>query len=115
MNKIEQRLEKIREYYGSELYGEYLKEGELLKKVLEMLPMIPECFSVRVNMNTTSGVVDILICFVGRFIALELKRYNGVVSEQQLLFMHKVQSAGGIAEECKTLQQVLEALDKVNQ
>ena len=44
-----------------------------------------------------SGIPDLLICWKGRFIALELKAENGRASELQKHEVMKIKESGGIA------------------
>lgn len=44
-----------------------------------------------------AGVPDILCCYKGKFIALELKRKNGIVSDLQKYEIEKIRKAGGFA------------------
>ena len=46
--------------------------------------------------NTRSGVPDLLVCANGRFIAVELKAENGIVSKIQFAHLNKIEEAGGI-------------------
>jgi hypothetical protein len=45
----------------------------------------------------TSGVSDIVVCFDGRFIAIECKAGKNKLSELQKMFLEKVRAAGGLA------------------
>ena len=44
-----------------------------------------------------AGIPDIFCCYKGKFIALELKTKNGVVSELQKHEIKKIREAGGYA------------------
>lgn len=44
-----------------------------------------------------SGVPDLLICYKGRFIALEVKAENGHPSDLQLYNIQKLNEAGAVA------------------
>ena len=46
---------------------------------------------------TKRGIPDILVCYKGRFIAVETKADNGRPSELQLHHIKKIKDAGGIA------------------
>jgi len=45
----------------------------------------------------SSGVSDIVVCFDGRFIAIECKAGKNKLSELQKMFQEKVAAAGGLA------------------
>ena len=43
------------------------------------------------------GIPDIIVCFRGRFIALEVKRQGGKPTELQIYNIKKIRESGGIA------------------
>lgn len=45
----------------------------------------------------TSGVSDIIVCYQGRYIAIECKAGKNKLSELQKMFLERVQQAGGVA------------------
>lgn len=59
-----------------------------------------------------SGVPDILGCFCGRMLAIEVKDRVGVVSDEQKDFIKEVTRLGGIAFVARSLKDVLDVLDK---
>ena len=46
---------------------------------------------------TRSGVPDLLVCYQGRFLGLEIKAENGKPSELQLHHLEQIRKAGGHA------------------
>lgn len=46
---------------------------------------------------TKSGVPDLLVCYKGKFIAIEVKAENGKPSELQLYNLRKIEEAGGMS------------------
>jgi hypothetical protein len=56
------------------------------------------------------GIPDIIGCFKGRFIGIELKAPNGKVSEYQQRFIDNINAAGGIGFVARTLDEVIEGL-----
>lgn len=46
---------------------------------------------------TKSGIPDLLVCYKGKFIAIEVKAENGHPSELQLYNIRKIEEAGGKA------------------
>lgn len=46
---------------------------------------------------TRSGVPDLLVCYRGRFLGLEIKAENGKPSELQLHHLEQIRKAGGYA------------------
>jgi Holliday junction resolvase len=53
-----------------------------------------------------AGVPDVIACYKGRFLGLELKAPNGQLSKLQKRNLQKIQKAGGIAEEVRSLEKV---------
>lgn len=49
------------------------------------------------NMFSRAGTPDILACVNGRFIAIEVKRPKGVISELQKANIELIKRAGGVA------------------
>jgi hypothetical protein len=56
------------------------------------------------------GVADILGCYKGRMIAIELKSPTGKATPDQERFLQNVKDAGGIAFIAKTLDEVIDGL-----
>lgn len=50
---------------------------------------------------TRAGVPDLLVCYKGRFLALEVKTGSGVVSPRQMVEIEAVEQAGGFAYVCR--------------
>ena len=46
---------------------------------------------------TVNGIPDLICCYKGKFIALEIKSKTGVASEIQEFQMNKIRSSGGVA------------------
>jgi hypothetical protein len=55
-----------------------------------------------------SGVADILGCYNGRFVAIELKRPKGTygVTPAQSAFLARVHAAGGVSGVARSLEEV---------
>ena len=58
----------------------------------------------------TPGISDIIGCYRGRMIAIELKAPKGVLSDAQQVFIDKVNAAGGIGFVARTLDEVIDGL-----
>ena len=56
------------------------------------------------------GISDILGCYKGKMIAIELKSPKGNATPDQLRFIENVKDAGGIAFIAKSLDEVIEGL-----
>lgn len=87
-------------------------EAEMLEKANGFLEMLPNTKVVRKEAGVRSGISDLLVCYHGRFVALELKDATGVPSIQQLQFIKEIQDAGGQGAVCRTLAEVYQTLLK---
>jgi hypothetical protein len=88
----------------------YTRESSLLLDTLEMLSMLPDTKVIRKEAGTVAGVADLLICYKGKFVAVELKDNDGTTSPQQVKFLQEVRDAGGVGTVCRTLSEVYDAL-----
>lgn len=59
---------------------------------------------------STPGVPDIIGCFKGRLIGIEIKSEKGVVSEYQKEFIENINRAGGLAFVARSIEDVIEGL-----
>ena len=57
-----------------------------------------------------SGVSDLLVCLKGRFIAIEVKRPNGRLTENQKAFLKQIEKSNGVALVATSVEDVKEAL-----
>jgi len=71
-------------------------EGDLLKHVKAYLKY-QQCWYIKVHGGgySANGTPDIIVCYRGRFIALELKTDTGVVSKLQTRTMKDIREMGG--------------------
>ena len=67
-------------------------------------------FDGRVARNNNKGAADILACWRGRFVAIEVKSKTGRPSPEQIAFLADVKRAGGIALVARSLNDVICAL-----
>lgn len=88
----------------------YEKEADLLEQAKRMLGCISKCKIVRYDASTTSGISDLLLCYKGTFVAIELKAEDGCSSQQQRDFIADVEECGGRGAVCYNLYQVLSAM-----
>jgi len=59
-----------------------------------------------------AGVSDFIVCYKGRFIALEIKAIGGKLSQLQSAFLDKVIVAGGLAAVCFNVEEARKVLQK---
>ena len=56
--------------------------------------------------SPNKGFADLLLCFRGKFISLEVKKFKGIASTDQLEVQNEVQQAEGIYEFVTSVQEV---------
>ncbi len=63
------------------------------------------------GMYANKGIPDILCCYNGRFIGIEVKTENGKVSPDQERVISNINNAGGLAFVARSVDDVIEKLD----
>ena len=106
----------VKQYYtngGSALNAKFTEapaeEATLLRNVKELLDLLGALI-VRESKATKRGVSDLIICYRGRFVAIETKDDTGVTSPHQNKFIQRVKAAGGKAAVVRTVQQAFNLL-----
>lgn len=62
----------------------------------------------------TSGVPDIICCYKGRFLGLEVKLPTGRLTELQKRAIRKINGAGGVACRVESVEDVKHVIEQVN-
>lgn len=68
------------------------------------------------NKFSQVGVTDLLVCYKGRFIGIEVKNETGRITELQKHNLEEIQNAGGfsmVARNVNIVKELIEYLDKV--
>lgn len=68
---------------------------------------------VHVSAYQDQGTPDILVCFLGKFIAFELKVKGNYLSPLQKLRIKQIRHAGGIAKGIYSLEEIEETLYEI--
>lgn len=90
-------------------------EGRLKDEVKKYLDSIGAVYYMPVPaFNMTRKMVDFLICYKGRFIALETKIHPRKVTTLQAQFICEVIEAGGIAFVAYELDQVKQLIEDID-
>lgn len=58
------------------------------------------------------GVADLICCWKGRFLAIEVKKKNGVLSADQARFLKRIQAAGGVAILAYSVDDVIRVIEQ---
>lgn len=91
----------------------FTDEGALLKLVTESLQYLDDCVVIRQNAVHKSGIPDLILCYWGRFIGIELKDNTGVQSKIQKEWEQKIRAAKGyyiLADNVKPIIDILNAI-----
>ena len=91
-------------------------EKDIVNSILRYLKTIPGCFAWKTHGDaySTSGIPDIIACIGGRFVALEVKTPSGRLSKLQEITLRRINAAGGIAREVRSLDEVRAVVDELH-
>ena len=96
-------------------------ESKVQAEIIGALSAIPGCVVTRVLTSSTSGVSDLLVCYRGVFIALEVKRSEKAADPLQIAYLNSIIDAGGAGAVVWNVDQAITVLmypqlfqDKIN-
>lgn len=88
-----------------------IKETDITSAIKDILKQVG-AFPVKIAGGPFQhGIADLLVCYDGKFVAIEVKRPNGRLTEDQEKFLHNVRAAGGIAFVAYSVDDVVKELD----
>ena len=92
-------------------------EKDIVSNIRKYLKTVPGCFFWKEHggMYGTAGIPDIILCFNGRFIALEVKNETGKPTDLQKNTIKKIRAAGGTAEVVRSVSDVKTLLEKMKE
>lgn len=92
------------------------EEKSLQNKCIRWLKSQPDCWFFKVSGSAcqTPGVPDLVICWRGRFVAVELKSSTGKPSEVQLATISKILGAKGIAFVTNSFSEFTDAMENIH-
>lgn len=77
--------------------GQPLKETDITKSIKDVLKHCG-AFPIKIAGGPFQhDIADLLVCLDGRFVAIEVKRPKGKLTDGQERFLHNVRAAGGKA------------------
>ena len=96
-----------------------MNEATLIQSIRKYLATLPDCFFWKEHGGQygTAGIPDIVVCYKGRFIALEAKAGKNKPTKLQAATIDKIRQAGGTAavvysvEDVKAVLSEMEACD----
>ncbi len=87
-------------------------ESKIQSKILKEL----KAAGIYAHKNITTnkkGIPDILVCYRGKYVALEVKRPGGKPTELQLWNINEIRKSGGVAEIVYGWEDVVTVLNEV--
>ena len=83
---------------------------------MRYLKTLPYCFAWKEHggMYGTTGLPDIICCYRGRFMGLEVKTQTGKLTKLQETTLQRIQEAKGYAYKVTSLQEVKEIIANLN-
>lgn len=92
-----------------------MKEKEVVDSIKNYLQTIPNIFYWKEHGGQfgTAGIPDIIVCYKGRFIALEVKRPGGKPTLLQKITLNKIEKAKGIAKIVTSVEQVKQIIENL--
>lgn len=100
--------------FGKGLSGETkMKESQLIQNIRKYLATLPECFFWKEHGGQygTAGIPDIIVCYKGRFIALEAKVGRNQPTRLQAATIDQIRRAGGTACVVRSVDEVKEIMN----
>lgn len=93
-----------------------MKEQAYQKKIIDFLKS-KGAYVVKIISASQAGVPDVICCYRGRFVAVEVKRPETVrnVSRLQVYNLDKIQEAGGIGFVAYSKEQVAKVLEAIDE
>ena len=90
-----------------------MKESQLIQNIRKYLATLPECFFWKEHGGQygTAGIPDIIVCYKGRFIALEAKVGKNQPTRLQAATIDPIRRAGGIACVVRSVDEVKEIMN----
>lgn len=91
-----------------------MREKAIENKIKQYLKTVEDLYFFKEHggLYGTAGVPDIICCYKGRFIALEVKAPDGKPTALQEATINRIREAGGVAEVVRSVEEVKEIITK---
>ena len=95
--------------------GNKMRESQLILNIRKYLATIPGCFYWKEHGGQygTAGIPDIIVCYKGKFIALEAKVGRNQPTRLQTATIVQIRHAGGIAAVVRSVDEVKEIMQAI--
>ena len=88
-------------------------ESKIQRQILDYLDTVPCLYVIKIITASTRGVPDLIICYRGRFIGLEVKSTLNKATQIQMWNLYAITTAGGVGAVVRNIDDVKLILDKV--
>ena len=90
-------------------------EKNIVAAIMRYLKTVPGCFAWKEHgsMYGTAGIPDIICCYRGQFVGLEVKRPGKKLTALQEKTIAKINAAGGVAAMVTGVDEVRELLVRI--
>jgi len=93
-----------------------MKERTIVQNILKFLNGLDECYARKVfSSNFTANLPDIIACYRGHFVALEVKRPGQKLTKLQDVELHRWLDAGGSAFRVDCVEDVKAIIHKITE
>jgi len=91
-------------------------EKEIVAQIMRYLKTVPHCFAWKEHggPHGTAGLPDVICCYHGLFVGLEVKTPSGKLTKLQETTLQRIQAAKGCAFKVTSVEEVKEVLQKLN-
>ena len=91
-------------------------EKDIVNAIMRYLKTVPSCFAWKTHggMYGTAGIPDIICCYRGRFVGLEVKTPSGKLTKLQEITIQRIEKAKGCAFKVTSVEEVKEILKNLN-
>lgn len=91
-----------------------MREKAIENKIKQYLKTVEDLYFFKEHggLYGTAGVPDIICCYKGRFIAIEVKAPDGKATALQDATIKRIRKAGGVAEIVRSVEEAKEIITK---
>jgi len=90
-------------------------EKDITAAIMRYLKTVPNCFAWKEHggMYGTAGLPDIICCYCGRFVGIEVKTPSGKLTKLQEITITKIKAAKGEAFKVTSVDEVREIIQNL--
>ena len=92
-----------------------MNEKDIINQIKEFLKTLEGCFFWKEHGGQfgQAGIPDLIICYRGRFVALEVKTATGKLTTLQGITLRRIQNAGGTAAVVRSVEEARAVIAKI--